>query len=423
MAPTYTRRNRSELQSALQHSREEDLLRKAEMLSASPDPDSIFFNNTIRKSSPFGVLVLFHDRSEQENHMPEGTRCDDLVQIERLISRLQSYPHLGNDFYEEKRQAFLKEMNHLKHLSASTGNNHKERHRLETEVRNADIQKAWLEKENTDRLRRIRTIEDDIRKTELAIKTARESSNYTDAIQKAVEETGTLKLNLYEDTQRLKKINSEMDILKAEQALVNEAATPATARLQRQEAERLNTEHVSLTGRLHATMVKLKELEEKIRYMRENDGKSSEEQELTASLIRSKEHLAQAKNELDGGNKMIDNLDLRVQIIDGRLKALQDSENALPEEKENVRIAVLARAEELLNAWISSSHTLHRILKVDGVSAQDLVEALFFASGPMCASGCGACAYLDAANVSLDTLMLYNTEEEHAGFSHVEVFN
>ena len=60
---------------------------------------------------------------------------------------------------------------------------------------------------------------------------------------------------------------------------------------------------------------------------------------------------------------------------------------------------------------------------VAGISGKELVEALFFANGPLCASGPGACSYLDGTNVSLDTLMLYGTEEEHAGFWHVEVFS
>jgi hypothetical protein len=118
---------------------------------------------------------------------------------------------------------------------------------------------------------------------------------------------------------------------------------------------------------------------------------------------------------------MVDNLDLRVQILGGRLKALQDSET-LPEARQNSRIAVLARAEELLNAWISTSRVLQKILQVDGVSAKELVEALFFANGPMCACGVDACGYLDGTDATMAALLLYGTEDEHVGFQRVEVF-
>ena len=156
-------------------------------------------------------------------------------------------------------------------------------------------------------------------------------------------------------------------------------------------------------------MQKLQKIEAMIQTLRAEEEKKEQATELTASLNRSKLDLEQAQNELAGGTKMIDNLDLRVQILGGRLKTLQESSDALPEARENSRIAVLARAEELLNAWISSSKELQRILQVDGISGKELVEALFFANGPLCASGPGACSYQDGTNVTLDTLMLHGT--------------
>lgn len=60
---------------------------------------------------------------------------------------------------------------------------------------------------------------------------------------------------------------------------------------------------------------------------------------------------------------------------------------------------------------------------MDGISARELVEAIFFACGPLCASGTTACIYLDSANAQLENLLLYRTDEERAGFWHVESFD
>ena len=406
MAPTYTMRNRRDLRSILRHAKEEDLLRKAEMLSSSPDPDAVFSAHEIRRNSPFGVLVLFGNRQDMEREMPSAAKCDSLDEIESMISVLQAYPKVGDDFFEEKRQAYLKEVQHMRRLGNVNGQSSKERHRLENAVKNADMQRAWLEKENTDRLRKIKNIEDEIK-------------GYEDALSKLNLEIADHK----EDTARLKELASSIDSLHAEQALIDKEASPTTARLQAMEEQRLTDEHNTLELRIKAGMQKLQKIEAMIQTLRAEEEKKEQATELTASLNRSKLDLEQAQNELAGGTKMIDNLDLRVQILGGRLKTLQESSDALPEARENSRIAVLARAEELLNAWISSSKELQRILQVDGISGKELVEALFFANGPLCASGPGACSYLDGTNVSLDTLMLYGTEEEHAGFWHVEVFS
>ena len=424
MAPTYTKRNRSDLSSVLRHAKEEDLLRKAEMLSSSSDPDAVFSAHEIRRDSPFGVLVLFGSRLDQEREMPTAAKCDSLDEIENMIGVLQAYPKVGKDFFEEKRQAYLKEVQHMRRLSSSNGQSSKERYRLENAVKNADMQRAWLEKENTDRLRKIKNIEDEIRGYEDALSRLNlEMRDHREEIQKAVNSAEPLRKEIEEDTARLKELSSKMDSLHAEQAMIDKNASPTTARLQEAEEQRLTGEHDTIEARIAEGMQKLQKIEAMIQKLREDEKKKDQATELTASLNRSKLDLEQAQNELAGGTKMIDNLDLRVQILGGRLKTLQESSDSLPEAKENSRIAVLARAEELLNAWISSSRELQRILQVDGISGKELMEALFFANGPLCASGPGACSYLDGTNVSLDTLMLYGTDEEHAGFWHVEVFS
>lgn len=421
MVPTYTRRSRTEFNLVLRHIKEEDLLRKAEMLSASSDPDSIFQHHTIRKNAPFGVLVIFSDWRDQEREMPEAARCDTLDEIENMLNVLQAYPKMGADYFEEKRQAYLKEVHRMHKLQNTTGSSDKERHRLENAVRNADMQRAWLEKENTDRLNKIKLIEEEIRKyeEELATLDLTRTDN-SEKIQMAVERTGPIKQEIEQNTQRLKELTERLDGLHAEQALTDKNVSPTTARLQELEEQRLTDEHNSLEMRIEASAEKLRHLEEAIEQLRAADT-GERETELTASLNRSKLNLKQAQNELAGGHKMVDNLDLRVQILGGRLKALQDSET-LPEARQNSRIAVLARAEELLNAWISTSRVLQKILQVDGVSAKELVEALFFANGPLCACGVDACGYLDGTDATMAALLLYGTEDEHVGFQRVEVF-
>ena len=424
MAATYTRRSRSEFNSVLRHIKEEDLLRKAQILSASPDPDSIFHHHEIQKKSPFGVLVIFSTNRDREREMPGAARCDSLDEIENLLNVLQAYPKVGADFFEDKRQAFLKEVLHMQKLQATANvrSSDKERYRLENAVKNADMQKAWLEKENTDRLNKIKLIEEEIKRyeDELATLNVDRESNI-EKIQEAVERTGPVKQEIEQDTKRLKELKDRIEVLHAEQALTDKNVSPTTAHLQELEEERLTSEHNTLEMRIQASIDKLQRMESVIEELRAEDQESERATELTASLNRSKLNLEQAQNELAGGHKMVDNLDLRVQILGGRLKALQASES-LPEARENSRIAVLARAEELLNAWISSSRELQRILQVDGISAKELVEALFFANGPMCACGYNACNYLDSTNATLDSLLLFDTEDEHAGFQRIEVF-
>ena len=420
MEPTYTRRNRGELNDVLRRVKEDDLLRKAGMLSSSSDPDSIFQSHEIRKTSPFGVLVVFGNRLEQEREMPGAAHCDSLEDLENLISVLQAYPKVGGDFFEEKRQAFINEVRRMQKAKANNGHSDKEIHRLANAVKNADMQKAWLEKENTDRLNKIKVIEEEIKGYEQELsRIDMNRPDNTEKIQQAIDATGPIKQSIEEDTQKLAELSAKLDNLKAEQELINEDASPATARLQKLEEERLTGEHNTLEMRIRAGQEKLHKIEMLIEYLRKENRDSEKATELTASLNRSKLNLEQAQSELAGGNKMVDNLDLRVQILASRLKSLQDASASLP----NMRVAVLARAEELLNAWISSSRELQRILQVDGVSGKELIEALFFANGPLCASGTGSCAYLESVDVNLDTLMLYNSADEHSGFEHVEVFS
>ena len=140
------------------------------------------------------------------------------------------------------------------------------------------------------------------------------------------------------------------------------------------------------------------------------------------SIGKSRKNLKEAQQALDGGHRMISNLDLRVEILAARLEAIRRETSAQPEEIESAYIAAVARAEDLLTAWISSSSEFRRILDVDGISGKELVEAIFFASGPLCAAGQGACRYLEGAGVSLDTQLLYDTREERTGFRRTVVF-
>ena len=185
------------------------------------------------------------------------------------------------------------------------------------------------------------------------------------------------------------------------------------------EEKRLAGEQASLTGRLRISAERLKSLEEEISRLEEEDRNRRSEADIMDSLNRSRVNLEQEKDSLSGGTKMLENLNLKVQILGGRLESIEQDRRTLPEQKENMRIAALVRAEDLLNAWISSSEVLRRILNMDGVNASDLVEALFFASGPIAAAGEGACAYLDATSVSLNTVIRCGTQEEHSGFWNV----
>ena len=138
-----------------------------------------------------------------------------------LIHVLQAYPAVSDEFFEEKRQAFLKDYNRLIHVMNSPAHSDKERQRLENAVRNADIQKAWLERENTDRMQRVKASEEEIAKYEAELKDASFSEEAAQKIQKVRDATGPLEQKLKDDTAKLKELSDTIDNLHVEQALVD----------------------------------------------------------------------------------------------------------------------------------------------------------------------------------------------------------
>ena len=425
MAVTYIRRSREELNRTLQRAKEADLLRKAELLSASPNPDNIFLNHSIQSEHPFGVLVLFGNPFMREQFGADLQRVDDLDWLEQVIDSFHAYPPAGSQYFEEKRQAFLREVRRYHHLSKHTPgtSSQRERSRLEKQVQDAEQQKEWLEKENTDRLRRIASIEQEIRAYEEALADNANAEEHMEKIRKAREESEPIRTDIALDTAKLRDLTERIEALRKERAMTDSKLSPATSRLQEIEEERLTGEHKSLSDKILDNTSRLKQLEDTIESL-EGKVKSSAELEdtLRESLGVSRRNLEATKSELDGGTQMVSTLDLRVEILAARLEAIKQETEMKPEDIANAYIAVVARAEELLNAWISCSVEFHRILKVDGISGKELVEAIFFASGPVCAEGSGACAYLDGTGVSLDTLLLYGTDEERVGFRHVIAF-
>ena len=418
MAVTYIQRSREELGEILEKVKEADLIRKADLLSESSDPDHIFNHHTIVTEHPFGVLVLCGDDRE----LPELPRCDDLDLLSHIIENYQTYPAVSRRFFEEKRQAYLKDIRRYRHLSSRPTGTERERMRLENAVKNAAMQKEWLEKENTDRLNRIRALEEEIREFERALEQRRVRPDNSAKIRSAQEQTDTLKLDIAEDTAKLRDLAARIEALRSERAMTNAELSPATSRLQELEERRLTGERDTLSNRLNDKTEELKHLEDTIRSLEEEQTGGPKVDDLIHSIGESRKDLEKAVSELDGGHRMANNLDLRVEILAARLETIRRETHAQPEDIRNAYIAAAARAEELITAWISSSAELRRILAVDGISGKELVEAVFFASGPLCAAGPGACSYLDGAGVSLSTQLLYDTDEERAGFHRTVVF-
>ena len=422
MAVTHIRRKPEELEIILRRAKETDLIRKADLLSGSSDPDNIFDSHSINAEHPFGVLVLFGNSGECNELLPDSPRVDNLDWLERLIASYQAYPAISRSYFEEKRQAYLRDIRRFRHLNSRPTGAEKERNRLETAVRNANMQKEWIQKENTDRLRKIRLIEEEIREYERALEARRGQVDNTDKIKAAEEKTGTLRLDIEQDTARLRDLAARIDALRAERAMTNAELSPTTSRLQELEERRLTGEHDNLASRLNDKTDQLKKLEDTLEELTAQNTGMPNVGELMTSIGKSRKDLAEAQQQLDGGHRMISNLDLRVEILAARLEAIRRETSAQPEEIEGAYIAAVARAEDLLTAWISASAEFRRILDVDGISGKELVEAIFFASGPLCAAGQGACRYLDGAGVSLDTQLLYDTREECTGFRHTVVF-
>ena len=90
---------------------------------------------------------------------------------------------------------------------------------------------------------------------------------------------------------------------------------------------------------------------------------------------RHRKNLEEVQLELDADPRMVNNLDLKVEILAARLDAIRRETVAQPEDIQNAYIAAVARAEDLVTAWISSSAEFRRILDVDGISGKELVEA------------------------------------------------
>ena len=422
MAVTYIRRKREELADIVQRVKENDMIRKADLLSESPDPDHIFDGFTIRSQHPFGVLVMFGNNEERKTLMRDLPRCDDLDYLEQLIDSFKEYPPVTQRYFEEKRQAYLKDIRRYRHINNRPAGVDRERQRLESAVKTATVQKEWLAKENTDRLRKIREIEEEIRQYERALERRRMTPDNTEKIRQAVEQSEPLRQDIEEDTAKLRDLAQRIDALRAEQAITNKELSPTTSRLQEMEAERLTGEQQNLVNRINDNTSKLKKLEEQIETMEQEDAEKPNEEELVNSIGQTRKMLQEKQVELDGGHRMANNLDLRVEILAARLETIRRETASQPEDIENAYIAAVARAEELVTAWVSSSKVLRRILDVDGISGRELVEALFFAGGPLSGAGPDACLYLNGADVSLDTLLLYDTEEERIGFRHTIVF-
>ena len=366
--------------------------------------------------------MLFGNSGECNELLPDSPRVDNLDWLERLIASYQTYPAISRNYFEEKRQAYLRDIRRFRHLNSKPAGAQKERTRLETAMRNANVQKEWVQKENTDRLRKIRLIEEEIREYERALESRRGQVDNSAQIRAAEEKTGSLTLDIEQDTARLRDLAARIEALRAERAMTDAQRSPTTSHLQELEEARLTGEHDSLASQLNDKTDQLKKLEDTLESLASQEAGKPNVNELMNSIGKSRKNLEEAQQALDGGHRMISNLDLRVEILAARLEAIRRETSAQPEEIENAYIAAVARAEDLLTAWISSSAEFRRILDVDGISGKELVEAIFFASGPLCAAGQGACQYLEGAGVSLDTQLLYDTREERTGFRRTVVF-
>ena len=414
----------AEFPDVLKRIREQDLLRKADILSVHEDPDAIFRNHQIQRDHAFGILVMFESRPSMEKLMPEADCCTSLEDIEALIVKLNSYPQTDSVFFAEKQRNYLSAKHAYERMHKAASESAKELHRLEAAVKNAGKQREWLEKENTARVRRIQDMEREIRDYEAAIRKKLEAKEgNTGELRKVLDQSQPLMDDISQDKTRLKEVTERLSVIREEQTMKNRLLHPTATRLKALEAERLGNEQNTLLTRIEERTMRLKTLEEQITDLEaKSAGAEEEDARLQNNLKRSLNMLEAAKNELDGGSRMVKNLNERSEVLERRIAALGETDLRSIEERDNAYIVMLARAEELLSAWITSSAELRNILSVNGVSAKELVEAIFFACGPLCASGSTACSYLDSANVSLENLLLYKTDEERAGFWRIESF-
>ena len=418
-------RSCGEFKEVLQRISEQDLLRKAEILSLYENPDAIFRNHQIMRDHAFGILVIFESRPQMEKLMPGGDCCTNLEDIEALIVKLNSFPETEQEVFEEKQKNYLNAYREYKHKFKAASESAKELHRLEAAVKNAGKQREWLEKENVARIRRIQDMEREIRDYEAALKKKLDAKEgNTGELRRVLNESEPLISDIQDDKNRLTEVTQRLTVLKEEQTMKNRLLHPTATRLKALEAEKLGNEQTALLTRIEERTMKLKTLEEQITDLELRNANHAEEDErLQKSLKRSRDQLEAARNELDGGSRMVKNLNERSEALAQRIAALGENDLRGIEDRDNAYVTLLASAQELLSAWVSSSRELKNILSVDGVSAKELLEAIFFALGPLCASGSTACSYLDSASVSLENLLLYKTDEERAGFWRIESFD
>lgn len=425
MAATYTMRDCSEFQEVLQRIAEKDLLRKAGILSRYEDPDRIFRNHRIERDHAFGTLVLFESRPSMDKQMPDAGRCANLEEIEELIGKLNQYPSLTAEEYALRRREYLDALKQYEEINHMASDSAKELHRLEAAVKNAGKQQEWLEKENAARIRRIHDMEREIRDYETALKERSSlKEGNTGKLKAVLEQSSPLVQNLEQDRERLHEVTRRLMVIKDEQTVKNRLLHPTATRLKALEAERLGMERSTLQLRIQTKTSELKGLEKTISDLeQQNIDHEAEDARLQSLLEQCRNRLKSAEKELESGSRMVRNLSERSQVLAARIAALGTSDLCTIEEREKSYASLLEKSEAFLHAWIGASSELKSILAVDGISARELVEAIFFACGPLCASGTTACIYLDSANAQLENLLLYRTDEERAGFWHVESFD
>ena len=414
----------SEFQDVLQRITEKDLLRKAALLSSCEEPDGIFDDHRLRRDQTFGILVLFRTRPEMEAMMPKAERCADLSEVESLIRKLNAYPKVSTKEYENRRSMYLSALQQYEEVSRVANESANELRRLEAGVRSASQQKAWLERENAARVKRIADIQNRIQNYE---KMQRErislKEGNTGELKRVIEMSGPLMQNLEQDKQRLAEVKSRLDELRDETNIKNTFLHPTLTKLRRMEREKLNAEMAKLKQRIEEFTAELSSLEQTITTLEETRKTHDDEEErLRVSLETERRELEGVQRELDGGRGMVRNVNELAEGLESRIAALGIMDMRTMEDRETAYSRLLSQAQEFLNAWVSSSEELKSILSVEGIGARELVEAIFFACGPLSAYGAEACTYLDSANVQLENLLLYRTEEERAGFWHVESF-
>ena len=425
MTATYITRNTSEYDDVLKRAEEKDLLKRAGMLSECWTPDELFNGHKIKRDQAFGILVLFKDSKTLESIMKEKNNCTTLSDLHNLIDALSAYPIEDQHFYEEKRQAFLTAQREYEELKKTVNDSSKELHRLETAVKNAGKQKEWLEKENSARTRKIENLSREIKDYEAAIEDFNGAKGDTEErLKELASQRKPLEEDLVREELKASTLQKKEKELRDSITFATKVFHPVLAKETEQEADLTNAEYGSLKSEIQGKTEKLKELKKEIERLENGSNMSSEDYERIQNSLNNSLHGKEtAQTELTGGIKMIERLNEQVEALEQRIAVIGKEGISSSEEYENAYIALLARSEELVHAWISSSSKLKEILKAEvEIKPDELVEALFFCLGTMCGSGTTACNYLEQSNAELNTLLLYNTDEERPGFWHVETF-